>query len=481
MHRTITAGLALVLAMASHSHAQEGGRLAAAANAMGAANLNSIEYTGSGQVFGFGQAYEPGERWPRFVQRSYTAAINYQTPGMRLTQVRAQGEHPPRGGAAQPVAGEQRTILVVSDKFAWQEGAPQAAPNPAAVQDRLRQLWSTPHGVIKAALANAGRVDGSTITFSVAGRAIKASLNEQNLVDKVSYLSSADVIGDYSVEISYSDYSDFGGVKFPRRIVQTEDGHPTLELNISAVRPNTAVALDVPANVRDAPPPPALTVAVEKLADGVWYLTTPNARSWLVEFNDHLVLVEGMTGEARSLAINAEIAKLVPNKSLRYVINTHAHYDHAGGLRTYVAQGVTVVTHELNKPFFEKAWARPRTIAPDQLSKSPKPALFETVSDKKVMTDGTQTIELYHMKGTSHNVANMIVFMPRHGLAFWGDGYNPPAGNDARDPARTPEQGIDIYRVITANNLDVKTIAPAHGAGPKPFDNLKKAIGLLAP
>jgi hypothetical protein len=242
MNRTITAGLALVLAMAilamaSHSHAQEGGRLAAAANAMGATNLNSIEYTGSGFMFGFGQAYEPGERWPRFVQRSYTAAINYQTPGMRLTTVRAQGEHPPRGGAQQALAGQQRAVLVVGDKFAWQEGAPQAAPNPGAVQDRLRQLWTTPHGVIKAALANAGRVDGSTITFSVAGRAIKASLNEQNLVDKVSYLSSADVIGDYSVEISYSDYSDFGGVKFPRRIVQTEDGHPTLELNISAVRP----------------------------------------------------------------------------------------------------------------------------------------------------------------------------------------------------------------------------------------------------
>jgi glyoxylase-like metal-dependent hydrolase (beta-lactamase superfamily II) len=74
----------------------------------------------------------------------------------------------------------------------------------------------------------------------------------------------------------------------------------------------------------------------------------------------------------------------------------------------------------------------------------------------------------------------MIVFMPRHGLVFWGDGYNPPAG-DPRDPARTPEQSIDLYRVITANNLDVKTIAPAHGAGPKPFDNLKKAIGLIAP
>src|SRR5580704_3729982 len=86
------------------------------------------------------------------------------------------------------------------------------------------------------------------------------------------------------------------------------------------------------------------------------------------------------------------------------------HYDHAGGLRTYVALGVTVVTHELNKPFFEKVWARPRTLAPDMLSRSPKPAIFETVTDKKVMTDGSRTIELYYMKGTSHNVANLLVF-----------------------------------------------------------------------
>jgi glyoxylase-like metal-dependent hydrolase (beta-lactamase superfamily II) len=174
-----------------------------------------------------------------------------------------------------------------------------------------------------------------------------------------------------------------------------------------------------------------------------------------------------------------EIAKLVPNKPIRYVINTHAHYDHAGGLRTYVAKGVSVVTHERNKPFFEKVWARPRTIAPDLLSKSPKAPVFETVSDKKVMTDGTKTIEIYHMKGTSHNAANLIVFMPKEGLLFWGDGYNPPEGTDPRDLARTPEQAIDLYRVITMNNLDVKTIAPAHGFGPKPFDNLKKAIGLV--
>jgi glyoxylase-like metal-dependent hydrolase (beta-lactamase superfamily II) len=475
IHWTAIAGLAVMLSTASHAQTN---RLAAAAEAMGATTLNSIQFTGSGNVFSFGQAFEPGERWPRFVQRVYSAAINYQTPAMRVIQVRSQGEHPPRGGGAQAVGADQRTVSVVSGKFAWQEAGNQAVPNLGAAGDRLLQVWATPQGVIKAALANAGRVEGDTVTVGVNGRELKATLNAQNLVEKVSYLSTNEVVGDFPIDIAYTDYADFGGIKFPRHIVQSEDGHPTLDITVSEVKPNAPVSIEVPANVQTATPP-ALRVSVDKLADGVWYFGTPNARNWAVEFADHVVVVEGIGSEARSLAVMDEIAKLVPNKPIRYVINTHAHYDHSGGLRTYVAQGVTVVTHERNKPFFEKVWATPRTLAPDLLSKSPKPAVFETVSDKKVMTDGTRTIEIYFMKGTSHNVANLMVYMPKEGLLYYGDGYNPPEGNDPRDFGRTPEQMIDLYRIITMNNLDVKTIAPGHGSGAKPFDNLKKAIGLV--
>jgi glyoxylase-like metal-dependent hydrolase (beta-lactamase superfamily II) len=477
IHRTVIAAMAVMLSTAGHAQTN---RLAAAAEAMGATNLNSIQFTGSGDVFSFGQAFEPGQRWPRFIQRTYNAAINYQTPGMRLIQVRSQGEHPPRGGGAQAVAADQRTVQVVSGKFAWQGDGAQAAANPDAVSERTLRLWATPQGVIKAALANAGRVDGDTVTVKIDGHDLKATLNAQNLVEKVSYLSTDEVIGDYPIEIAYTDYADFGGIKFPRHIVQSEDGFPTLDITVSEVRPNATVALDVPANVQNAAPP-AMRVSVDKLADGVWYFGTPNARNWAVEFQDHVVVVEGIGSEARSLAVIEEIKKVIPNKPIRYVINTHAHYDHAGGLRTYVAQGATIVTHETNKPFFERVWARPRTLAPDLLSKTPRPATFETVSDKKVMTDGDKTIEIYFMQGTSHNVNNLLVYMPKEKLVYWGDGYNPPEGNDPRDFGRTPEQMIDLYRVITTNKLDVATIAPAHGAGARPFDNLRKAIGVIPP
>src|SRR5262249_35859831 len=191
------------------------------------------------------------------------------------------------------VGADQRTVSVVSGKFAWQEANNQAIPNPGAVGDRLYQLWATPHGIIKAAMANSARVDGDTAIFALDGREFKATLNAQNLVEKVSYLSTNDVVGDYPIEVAYSDYADFGAIKFPRHIVQTEDGHPTLDITVSDVKPNAAVTIAAPANVQQATPQP-LRVGVEKLADGVWYFSTPNARNWVVEFNDHIVAVEGI-------------------------------------------------------------------------------------------------------------------------------------------------------------------------------------------
>ena len=94
---TLVVTSALVVAIAGCSSRPTG--VAAAAEAMGATNLNSIEYAGSGSNFAFGQAASPGARWPRFVVKTYAMAVDYQAPAMRLELLRAQGENPPSGGA----------------------------------------------------------------------------------------------------------------------------------------------------------------------------------------------------------------------------------------------------------------------------------------------------------------------------------------------------------------------------------------------
>ncbi len=243
MLRGVIVGIAVTMSISGCTQQRTG--IVSVADAMGAANLNSIEYSGSGELFGFGQSYIPAERWPRFIQRSYNVAINYQTPAMRMNTVRSQGEYPPRGGAAQPVGADQRTIQVVSGKYAWTEGGAQSNPNPNAVGDRLRQLWTTPHGVVKAAMANGGKLEGNVIKFKVDDREVKAILNDQNLVQKVSFLGANEVIGDFADEITYSDYADFNGVKFPTHIVETQADFPILDVRINEVKPNVVVTLNV--------------------------------------------------------------------------------------------------------------------------------------------------------------------------------------------------------------------------------------------
>jgi len=478
--RTIPAAGAALIVMLVASGCSRPSGVAAAAEAMGATGLNSIQYSGSGSTFAFGQAPSPEARWPRFDAKTYAVSADYQTPAMRLDIVRAQGEHPPLGGGGQPFAGDQRTIQVVSGMHAWTEGGAQPAPNPGAVSERLRQLWLTPHGVIKAAVAAGATAAGNVVTFPIEGRDVKVTLNDENLVDRVEYLIANSVVGDVPVEVTYSDYGDYGDIKFPRRIVEKQDGFETLDISISEVMPNAPVSLPVPANVAQAGPAPAVTVQVDKVGDGLWSVNGAGTRSLAVEFADHIVMLEGPTSEARSIAANDAIRKAVPAKPIRYVVNTHAHYDHAGGLRTYVAEGITVITHEINKPFFEQAWARPRTIEPDPLSRSPKAAMIETVGDKRVLTDGSRTIELHHLKNSGHNTATLIAYLPKERILMYGDGYNPPAGDDPRTPDRSPEYGMQLYDNVQRLKLNPARIAPVHGRV-VPFENMKIALGISSP
>ena len=189
-----------------------------------------------------------------------------------------------------------------------------------------------------------------------------------------------------------------GGAMAPAKIVQTRGGLVFFDVDVTAARLNPAdVATLAPAPAPPAgrgggPPPgggpggpPALTVTAEKLGDGLYRLTTgPGSYdSLLVEFKDYVMMLEAGQPEARSLAYIAETKKLYPNKPLRYVWNSHPHADHTGGLPALVAEGVTIVTHQNNKAFFENALNTPRTLLNDSLAKNPQKVKIETVGDEE--------------------------------------------------------------------------------------------------
>ena len=439
--------------------------------AIGANNVKSIQYSGSGYIYAIGQSYQPTDRYSKFNLKSYTRLVDYEKSASRDEDVRTQFEDPPRGGGVQPVIGERRAVAFLSGDSAWNVGANGApAPAPAAVEERQVQLAITPHGWVKAAAAATNPTmeskteDGKQMTevsFTLKGKyKVTGFVDGQNLLEKVDTWIPNPVLGDMLVETTYSDYKDFSGVKFPTKIVQTQGGFPVLELNVSEVQPNAAANIEVPEAARGATPPP-VKVESQKLGDGVWFLAGGSHNSALVEFKDYVAVVEGPLDEERSLAVIAEVKNLVPNKPIRYLINTHHHFDHSGGIRTYVAEGATIITHEMNKPYYEKTFAMPRTLMPDKLSQNPKEAKFETVTDKKVLTDGVRTLELYAVP-TGHNAGMVIAYLPKEKVLIEPDLFTPPPPNAPPRAAVSPYTQ-SLQESIDRLKLDVRTIAPLHG------------------
>jgi glyoxylase-like metal-dependent hydrolase (beta-lactamase superfamily II) len=463
MRRLFAWTAALVLCTPIASPAQNArATLDGAAKAMSAVEVKSLEWSGSGVFFAPGQSYTPGQPWPRFIAKSQTRSVNYETASLRDDVVRMQGENPPRGGGVQPVRGEQRQQFVLSGDQAWTVVGDAATPTPIALTERQMQLWTTPHGVIRAALANNATVQGRVVTFALPGRMmVRATLSDQSLVERVDAVIPNAVVGDLPVEITYTDYRDFGGVKFPTRIRQSAGGFPTLDITVTDVKANAPVDISVPDPIRQASSVYS-RVATQMVADGVWFLAGGSHNSVVIEMKDHLVVVEGPLNEERAVAVMAEARSLAPGKPIKYVVASHHHFDHSGGLRAFAAEGVTVVTHDSSRAFLEQALGAPATIQPDRMAKSGRKPVVEGVRDKRVMTDGTRTLEILHIAGNAHCEGLLMVYLPKEKLLSEADVFTPPP------PGTTPPMPPSPFTVnlidnLKQLNLTVDRILPLHG------------------
>jgi glyoxylase-like metal-dependent hydrolase (beta-lactamase superfamily II) len=446
--------------------------LESVAKALGAPGVKSIEYAATGATFAVGQSAVPGAPWPRFDLKSYALTANYETASLRRDQVVVRADT--RGGGA-PAMGEARQISAVSGDHAWTVVADAPSPQPRFRTELQLLLWSTPHGVIKAALANRATVQGRTISFTVPGRfSVRATVDGQNLVEKVDAVFTNQVLGDMPVEIVYSDYRDFGGVKFPMKIRHTAGGFPSLDLAVTEVRPNAAADIQVPDAVRQATNPYA-RVTSQVVAEGIWYVTGGTHHSVAIEMKDHVIVVEAPLDDERALAVLAEVRKLVPTKPARYVVNSHHHFDHAGGLRAFAGEGVTVITHESSRPFFEQTLAAPATVTPDHLAKSGRKGTVEGVRDRRVLTDGIRTVELHHIAGNLHADGLLMVYLPKEKLLSQADTYNPPPPN-APPPSAVNPNTVNLADNIARLNLAVDQLLPLHGRI-VPLAELQKAAG----
>jgi glyoxylase-like metal-dependent hydrolase (beta-lactamase superfamily II) len=428
-------------------------------------DVKSITYSGSAKDVSFQQCGANaasmicrGTHDPMRPITNYVRVIDLSGPASRHT-----------GGTNNIGAGGSTTV---TPGTFFQQVTPQQA-NLSQPWNASLELYITPWGFLKGAADNNAtasrrRVDGKNYTVLSWSPAVKAPsgknyvvngyVNDQNIIERVETWLGENIMGDMHILATYSGWKDFGGAMAPAKIVQTRGGWPFFEVDVTAARANPSdVASLVPA---PAPPagrgggggggapggaaagrggapagPPPMTVTSERLGDGLFRLTTGGGSydSLIIEFRDYIMMLEAGQSEARALAYIAETKKIFPNKPIRYVMNTHPHSDHTGGLPALVAEGATIITHRNNEEFFERALNTPRTLLTDTLAKNPKKARVEAVADKKVYSDGTRTVEMYHAFPAPHSNGLLIAYIPKEKILFQGDFSLPAAGQPAND------------------------------------------------
>ncbi len=170
--------------------------------------------------------------------------------------------------------------------------------------------------------------------------------------------------------------------------------------------------LSAPAEVKAtaAPGPPTVQVTVEPVGKGIWWLAgSGNHRSIVFEFDDHLLLFEVPVNEARTKAV-IDRTRMLSSKPLTHAVVSHHHFDHSGGLRVAVAEGLTLITHRANEAFFKSLVARTHSIVEDALARNPQPLKLDLVDDERVLKDGSMEVHLYHLLDNPREGTNLYAY-----------------------------------------------------------------------
>ncbi len=264
--------------------------LQAAAKNMGADNLKTLQITGKGWIAGVGQSYSPADDWPRFEVTTYTRTIDYDAKSSREELTRRQGTYPARG---QVIAGEQQLVTLNTGSYGWtMQGTNATAMAPDAAEIRQLEIWLTPHGFLKAAMApNANPTalrthiygdfdDGADVTvvsIMVLGKyRVNGTIAPDNTVQRVQTWIPNPVFGDLVLEHRYDNYKTFGNLKFPSGLHShlgnpvIHPGHNSQDIQVANIVANgPAPALAIPDEVRKAAVAP-VTVESSKLGNGVY-------------------------------------------------------------------------------------------------------------------------------------------------------------------------------------------------------------------
>ena len=501
--------------------------LAAASKAINEQNLRCITYSGTGYSGAVGQTFEnaPNIDWRRSELANYTRTINWETGTSKETFDRKPGNNPAawKYGVGwidgTPTQSQLAQTHIVNGRYAWHMDGTGAAVAVPPEQAEIYQLdvWLNPHGFLKAARmpgANPralwrweqlekGR-DGNVVNpervhvvgITVLGKyRVDATVNSQHIITRIKATVNEPVLGDFNIEHESTEFVAAGPSRWPInwhshhgwddnwQFNSESTGHNGYGGKFANVQANVCDdPVPVPEAIKQAQPPNPAQVTVEKMADGVYRLGGGPANSYMIEFRNFVAVFEAPLNEERSLAVIEQVAKLAPKKAIRWLIASHPHFDHIGGIRTYNHIGATVVTHMLNLKFLNRdvLTYRPRTVKPDIVSLWPPTEVaegynYEAVQENYVITDNSRILRVYYVQPLQHVAGMLMAYLPAERIAFQADLF------DTHEPPRIAQLPAmrSFNNQVQRMQLQVDTVAPVHGA-PVPWSTFVEALGAMA-
>ncbi len=197
-----------------------------------------------------------------------------------------------------------------------------------------------------------------------------------------------------------------------------------------------------------------------KITESIYMLQGSGGNIGALLGNDGIVLIDDQFAPLSSKIKNA--LKILSNKQVRFIINTHFHGDHTGGNENFGGEGAVIVSQEnsrlrMTTDQFMATFNTEQKAAPyDAL---PKVTFTESVT---LHLNG-ETVEVFHVKN-AHTDGDVIIHFKESNVYHAGDifvRYGLPFIDQAHGGSINGMiQGVDTLLFLTNNN---SKIIPGHG------------------